>query len=709
MLIKSLIASTVLYTGVKVYSKKRRNKALIDYIKPPEMAISWPNESPIPILGRVQQFYRQMNRSNQESSKTYRQSLSEFTSDEDQRRIAQKHQEINRRLGVGAGLIGLTTLGTLFYWPLNVVALPFVFYNSAPLHKKNYESLKHGQVSMETLMIMSEIGAILAGYLWVATISNFLYQVSQKLILMTTDDSRQRLVNVFRKTPESVWLLVDGVEIKVPFTKLEVGDIIVAGAGDVIPADGMITQGLATVDQHILTGEAQPLEKGRGDLVFASTFIISGQVHIQIEKTGQETAAAKIGHILNQTLEFKSTQQLRAENIANQTIKPTVILSALSLLVVKPVNAVAILNAHFKNKMSILAPISILNYLNQAYQKGVLIKDGRSLDLLHKVDTLVFDKTGTLTIEQPHIGKIYTCSSYSEDEILRFTAAAESKQTHPIAKAILEEAEKRHLESFTINESDYKIGYGLMVKLEEDTIQVGSHRFMTSSDILIPPMIRQAQEESHALGHSLIMIARNNQMIGAVELVPTIRPEVHEVIQQLRQQGNIKEIYIISGDHTIPTKKLSHDLDIDHYFAETLPEDKADIIEQLCNEGRFVCYVGDGINDSIALKKSHVSISLGGASTVAMDTAQIILLDQGLSHLPYLFDLVKDYNRNMETSFLILSTSAVIGIGGAIFWGFRPDAAIFANLAGFIIGLSNSMLPLLKPLKNNNSYPKARG
>ncbi|MEM7124724.1 MAG: heavy metal translocating P-type ATPase [Chloroflexota bacterium] len=698
----SLTTSAVFNIGVKTHSKKRQNKRLIDYLQLQEARTSLPIESlaSIPILCRIPRLYRRRQQANQKSAKTYRHSLSEFISDEEQHRVAQMHHQINQRLGVGAGLIGITAVGTLFYWPLNVAALPFVFYNSIPLHKKNYEGLKQGQVTMETLMVMSEIGAILAGYLWIATISNFLYQVSQKLILLTTDDSRQRLVNVFRQTPESVWVLVDGVEVQVPFTNLQKGDIVVVGAGDVIPADGTITQGLATVDQHVLTGEARPLEKEGGDSVFASTFITAGQVYIEVEKTGQETAAAKIGHILNQTLEFKSTQQLRAENIANQTVTPTIVLSALSLFVVQPVNAIAILNAHFKNKLSILAPISILNYLHQAHQKGVLIKDGRSLDLLHKIDTLVFDKTGTLTIEQPHIGKIYTCSSYSEVEILRLTATAESKQTHPIAKAILEEAEKRQLDISTLQDSDYKIGYGLMVKLDEATIQVGSHRFMESSNILIPPMIQQAEDESHTLGHSLIMIARNNQLIGAIELVPTIRPEAREVIRQLRQQGNLKEIYIISGDHTIPTKKLSQDLGIDHYFAETLPEDKADIIEQLCHEGRFVCYVGDGINDTIALKKSHVSISLGGASTVAMDTAQIILLDRGLSHLPYLFDLVKNYNRNMERSFSILSLSTLMGIGGALFWGFRPDAAIAANWAGFIIGLSNSMLPLFRPLEN---------
>ncbi|MEM7531839.1 MAG: heavy metal translocating P-type ATPase [Chloroflexota bacterium] len=629
-------------------------------------------------------------------TKTYRQSLSQFTSEEDQLRVAKMHRQINQRIGLGASMIVLTALGTLVYWPLNLVALPLILYNSLPLHKKNLEGFLQGKITMETLMVMSELGAILAGYIWIAAISNFFYQISHKLILMTTDDSRQRLVNVFRQTPDSVWVLVDGVEVKVPFTQLQVGDVVVSSVGDIVPADGIVIDGLAAIDQHILTGESRPLDKGVGDEVFASTFVVAGQVHIQITSTGAETAAAKIGHILNHTLEFKSTQQLQAENLANQTVSPTILLSAISLFFVVPAQSVAILNAHFKNKMSILSPISILNYLNQAHQKGVLIKDGRSLDLLHKVDTLVFDKTGTLTVEQPHVGNIYLCADCTENDVLGYAASAEAKHTHPIAKAILQEAEKRRLEIRQLDESDYKIGYGLTVTLADDIIHVGSRRFMESLLVPIPLSIVHAQEESYEQGHSLVMVAKNNQLIGAIELVPTVRSEVEDVIQQIRRQGNIKELYIISGDHNQPTEKLARKLHIDHYFAETLPEEKASIIEQLCNQGRFVCYVGDGINDSIALKKSHVSISLGGASTVATDTAQIILLDQGLTHLPYLFTLVKEYNQNMELSFGILSSSAMIGIGGAFFLGFRPDAAIAANIAGFILGLGNSMLPLIK-------------
>lgn len=694
MLTELLITGGVLYAGLKVYRRKQRNNKLIEYIQPPRTVASSQNKSVVFSFDEMKQAMHLFRGTRQQNP-------SEFASNEDRYQIAQMHRQINQKVVVAASSLAVAMLGKLVYWPLNLLVIPGVLYGSSNFHKKTYAALRQGRLDTNTIVTITMVGALTTGYFSIAAFAIFLHQLSFKLVLMTTDDSRQRLVNVFRQVPTTVWLLVDGVEIKVPFTELRAGDIIVVHAGALIPADGTIVKGMATIDQHILTGESKPAEKGVGEVVFASTVVISGQINICVEKTGQETTVAKIGHILNQTVEFKSTQQLRAENLANSTVGPTILLGALSLLFINPISSLAVINAHFKSKMSVLAPISILNYLNQASQTGILVKDGRSLDLLNQVDTLVFDKTGTLTIEQPHVGMIHCCLPYTEQEVLGYAAAAEYKQTHPIAKAILEEAEKRQLEIPLVEDTNYKIGYGLTVKLDDHVIQVGSHRFMETSDIAIPPTIKQTQEESHALGHSLIMVACDQQLIGAIELVPTVRPEATAIIQQLRQQSNIKEIYIISGDHELPTKRLTEALEIDHYFAETLPEHKADLIEQLRAEGRFVCYVGDGINDSIALKTSQVSISLRGASTVATDTAQIILLDQGLSHLPYLFDLAQAYNRNMETSFIIIIVPTLIGMGGALFLGFGLGTTILLNLTGLVVGLGNTMLPTLKPVKNN--------
>ena len=300
----------------------------------------------------------------------------------------------------------------------------------------------------------------------------------RKILAKTEDNSRTSLLDVFGLQSSSVWVYVD----KTPLEDLNTGDIVVVHAGETIPVDGKIVRGLAMVDQHILTGESQPVEKDVDALVFASTVLLTGQIFIEVEQAGQETTAAKIAGILTQTADFKPSLQSRGEAYSDRSALPTLGLGALALLTTGPMAALTILNASFAWYMRVLAPISMLNFLNIAAQKGILIKDGRVLDLLTQVDTIVFDKIGTLTYAQPHVGQILTCSNYTADEVLRYAAAAEYKQTHPVALAILAEADARQLIVPQVDEPEYQVGYGILVKIENKIVRVGSTRFMEKKE-----------------------------------------------------------------------------------------------------------------------------------------------------------------------------------------------------------------------------------
>ena len=240
------------------------------------------------------------------------------------------------------------------------------------------------------------------------------------------------------------------------------------------------------------------------------------------------------------------------------------------------------------------------------------------------------------------------------------------------------------------------MGYGLIVNVAGQIIHVGSERFMAVENIFIPSALKGQQKRSQEEGYSLVVVAVDNGIVGAIELLPTVRPEAKAVINRLKQRQNIKATYIISGDNEIPTKKLAKELGIDHYFAETLPEDKANIIEQLQQEGRLICYIGDGINDSIAMKKSHVSVSLAGASTIAIDTAQIVLMDNGINHLNLLFELANKFNANMNTTFAIILIPAVINVSGAFLFGFGIAQTVALNITSLVFAIGNAMTPLLK-------------
>ncbi|RLC08984.1 MAG: hypothetical protein DRI57_23015 [Deltaproteobacteria bacterium] len=294
----------------------------------------------------------------------------------------------------------------------------------SPIFRSAFRMTRQGKVGIDTLATIVSVGCIAGGYWIVAAFTGVFYHTSKILLMKVKDISRGNLIDVFRQHSRYVWILVDGAEARMPFDELKSGDVVVVKASEIIPADGIITDGIASVDQHVLTGEARPVEKEAGSQVFASTIVLSGRICLQVESAGQETTVARIGQILNTTADFRSTTQLRAEMVANRTVLPFLIAGGVSLPFLGANGALAMINTHLKYKMTTVAPISILNFLNLASRDGILIKDGRTLDLLNQVDTIVFDKTGTLTEEQPHVGQIHACSECGADEILRYAACS---------------------------------------------------------------------------------------------------------------------------------------------------------------------------------------------------------------------------------------------------------------------------------------------
>ena len=551
----------------------------------------------------------------------HRQQFKEISSNLDEAEISKLERKLNRDLTVAFVSLGFATAGALIYAPLSLLAAPGLFWIGIVCSQNAYNSFKEGRsVGMDVLDVVFAIGCIATGNYFAGGLGVTFSRISTKLVSMTEDQSKQSLINVFGNQRRSVWLLKDGVEVEISVEALNLGDTIVVHAGEIIPVDGTITSGTANIDQHILTGEAQPAEKGVGDEVLASTVVLSGSILVEVEKAGQDTVAAQIGEILNQTSDFKSTIESWGQEIGNKSALTTLWASGALLPFFGGGTALTILNSNFGQYMRVLEPLSMLTFLNLASQQGLLVKDGRSLQLLNKIDTVVFDKTGTLTLEQPHVGKIHTCLEMSEEERLTYAAAAEYKQTHPIAKAILQAADERGLALPAIGEAKYEIGYGLKVSiptqpalpanpatssteqlaLTHELVRVGSARFMEMEGIIIPPNIKALHEESQKHGHSFVYVAINDELAGAIELHATIRPSAREVVSELRKRN--MDMYIISGDHEQPTKKLAQELGIDNYFAETLPEntypaplDKAELISKLQNMGKSVCFVGDGL------------------------------------------------------------------------------------------------------------------
>ncbi|MGH8479509.1 MAG: heavy metal translocating P-type ATPase [Gammaproteobacteria bacterium] len=517
--------------------------------------------------------------------------------------------------------------------------------------------------------------------------------LGRALLAKAHEDSRRRLIDVFGKQARAAYLYQDGVEVSVPLERLRPGDTIAVHTGEVIPVDGIVSEGEAVVDQHALTGESVPVEKTVGSRIYASTLLIGGRILVAVEKAGKETTSAKISAILNDTAAFRLISQSKGEELADKAVLPTLILASMGYGTVGFQGATAIVNADFGTGIRMAAPLALLSSLSTCAKRGILVKDGKALEQMSSIDTVLFDKTGTLTSERPTVNRIHRFGKLGEKRILSVAAAAERRLDHPIAGAIVDEFRALGTPFPATDQSSYKIGYGISVLIEKKHVLIGSSRFMKLEGAALPERAERIEQEVHAEGHSIVFVSINKAVVGAIELAPTLRPGVRELLAGLRERG-VSQVVIISGDHEKPTEKLARELGVDRYFAEVLPADKARYVELLQQEGRKVCFVGDGINDSIALKRANVSVSLRGATSVATDTAQLVFMEETLCKLCEFMDISRELERNINTSWMIIVAPNVLCIAGAFFLGFGVMASVVANNVAAIAALANGLRPL---------------
>ncbi len=603
-------------------------------------------------------------------------------------------RQLNRCIAAAAVSI-TAAVGAIVYPPLVIVTLGTALYSTGVIFRNGYQAIvRERRLRMDVMGSLYFIGLFCGGYLIPGAFSLVAYYIGEKLVLVTQDRSRKTMSEVFRQQPKTVWKHAGGADIEVPFESVRAGDSLVFQAGDVIPVDGIVIEGAAMVDQHLLTGESEPVEKGAGDPVLTATMMVSGRAVVRVEKTGEETVAAQIGAILNKTASYQASVVSKGERLADRSVAPSLALALVALPLSGYQSMVTILGSAIGLNIRLTAPIALLNFLNASATQGILVKDGRSLELLRDVDTVVFDKTGTLTLDELQAAQVHTLPGIDADTVVMQAAAAEHRQTHPIAKAILTEARRRGLTVPEADNADYRVGFGLSVRLDGHWIRVGSARFMADEQVPIPDSFQELLMTSREEANSLVMVAVDSVLHGAIELRPTLRPEAHLVVTELRRRK--LDVCIVSGDHEQPTRRIAAKLGISRYFYDTLPAGKAAIVKELQREGRSVCFVGDGINDTIALKSAHVSISLRGSSTAATDTAQIVFMSQSLSQLPLLFDLARDLENNMNAGAFAAISQGVVIIGGAMFGVVGIVGGTVIWLASLFAGLGLAMRPVRK-------------
>jgi len=556
------------------------------------------------------------------------------------------------------------------YPPLTLLNVGIISYTALPAFENAHKVWQtKRKITNHAFTSLANILMLVTGNYFAVTIQNLIYYISEHLIEQSREKSISLATDAYQKMPKKVWISNNGVELQIPLAQVQNGDVVIVTTGEVIPIDGKISTGMALIDQQTLTGESNPIEKMVDDTVMASTIVLNGRIGIRASHSGEETRIYKLNQLLQKNENYKTQLQLKGEAWADKMVVPMIMAStavapfmgvnaALALLFSLPANTVrSMLSAQTVTQMELIA------------KQQIAIKDGRVLEELPRIDTILFDKTGTLTQTHPTVTAIIACDEYDADTLLAFAAAGEQRLDHPIAHAIVDKAVQQQLELPKVLHSHYDLGLGISIQTEQHEIKIGSQRFIeqaTNTESL-PSEIETAMQAS--LGHSFILIAVDGKIQGALELHPPLRPEVPALITALKQRG-FKQLLIVSGDQYAPTKRLASRLGMDKVYSEVLPQDKAALIRQLQSQGRHVCFVGDGVNDAIAMKQANVSVCLQSASAITSDVAQIVLLNDNLAPLNNLFDMAEELHNSLRQ--------------GLYFWGgFSIANTISIPLLGF--------------------------
>ncbi|MCX4246646.1 heavy metal translocating P-type ATPase [Paraliomyxa miuraensis] len=598
--------------------------------------------------------------------------------------------EIDQQFDLSLVCLGINAAARFMAPQVRVLGGVLVLFAGIPILRKAKQYLfEERRASAELLDTIGLTTTVATGHYMSSSIVFFLYAGGQKLRQMSERVAAQSMSHMFGQRTDMVWVLRDGVEQSIPLACLQVGDIVVVDAGVPIPADGLVVGGVGYVDQHILTGESQPLERSAGDPVFAATLVCSGRLHIRVRTTGEATVAAEIAGMMARTAAYTSTLEAEGQRIADRLALPMLTLGGLAYPLVGPAGSVALLNASFLDNMRLFIPLSMLNYLRQASERGILIRDGRSFQVLPQVDTVVFDKTGTLTLNELHVSRVVPTEGVDGDHLLCMAAAAEHRQSHPIARAIVDAARRRKLQIPTVDGTTLELGLGLTARLGRQDIRIGSRRYMIAHEIDVGGILALEDEDDHFTMSSRVYVAVGSTLLGMLELEPTMHPAVEHIIGALRER-NI-EIYLVSGDQEAPTRALARSLGIEQHFAGVLPADKAELIDELQAGGRTVCFVGDGINDCLALTRAAVSVTMESASASAIHSAQVVIDD--LAQLPRLFETADEFRQNVDRIKLSLGIPSLVGIGGVLFAGVGVPVMTALYSASMVTGLSIAMWP----------------
>ncbi|OLS01980.1 heavy metal translocating P-type ATPase [Tissierella creatinophila] len=486
---------------------------------------------------------------------------------------------------------------------------------------------------------------------------------------VTKGKTSEAIKKLMGLSPKTAIVIKDGKEVEISIEEVEVGDIIVVKPGEKMPVDGVVVEGITSVDESMLTGESIPVEKNIGGSIIGASINKNGSIKYKATRVGKDTALAQIIKLVEDAQGSKAPIAKLADTISGYFVPVVIVLAIASALAWYFIGGqttvfaltifISVLVIACPCALGLATPTAIMVGTGKGAENGVLIKSGAALETAHKIQTIIFDKTGTLTEGKPIVTDIVVVNGVKQDELLQLTASAEKGSEHPLGEAIVKSAEEKGITLKKVDFFNAIPGHGIEVTIDGKNILAGNRKLMVERKITLDSL----EETSNKLaeeGKTPMYVAIDNKMAGIIAVADTVKENSKRAIEKLHEMGI--EVAMITGDNKRTAKAIAKQVGIDIVLAEVLPEDKANEVKKLQAEGKKVAMVGDGINDAPALAQADIGIAIGSGTDVAMESADIVLMRSDLMDVPTAIQLSKSTIRNIKENLFWAFAYNTLGI-----------------------------------------------
>ena len=547
------------------------------------------------------------------------------------------------------------------------------------------------RLEVEVLDALSIGVSLLRGDFGTAGSVMFLLNLGSLLEEWTRKKSLDDLARSMALNVDKVWVRSQGTEVLVPLTKVRSGDEVVVRSGNMIPLDGTVLEGEAMVNQAALTGEAMPVRKAEGSTLYAGTVVEEGECVFIAKAEGGSNRYDKIVAMIEESEKLKSSTENRALVLADKLVPWCLGATVVTYLLTRnATRAISCLMVDFSCALKLSMPLAVLSAMRECGSYHITVKGGKYLEALSQVDTIVFDKIGTLTRATPQVVEVVPFSGCNEREVLQLAACLEEHFPHSMANAVVRAAKERGISHEEMHsEVEYIVAHGIASRVGGERVVIGSHHFVFEDEKCTIPAAEQQKFDALKPAYSHLYMAASGQLVGVICISDPLRPEAAAVLNGLRALG-IRNTVMMTGDSERTAAAIAKQVGVDRFFAEVLPEDKANFVQQAKAEGHTVVMIGDGINDSPALSAADIGIAINSGAAIAREIADVTMSGDDLSEIVTLKlisnKLMKRIHKNYRNIVGFNTALIILGVTGIL----QPTvSALLHNTSTLYISLKS--------------------